>query len=73
MVVSRQEYWSRLSIPSPEDLSDPGIKPTWHMSPALALYHFTFTTSVTWEAYMWHVCKLIMTISTMDPWDGERC
>ena len=24
---SRQEYWSGLPFPSPEDLSDPGIKP----------------------------------------------
>ena len=24
---SRQEYWSRLLFPSPEDLSDPGIEP----------------------------------------------
>ena len=29
---SRQEYWSGLSFPSPEDLPDPGIKPG---SPAL--------------------------------------
>ena len=30
---SRQEYWSRLPFPSPEDLPNPGIKPT---PPALA-------------------------------------
>ena len=24
---SRQEYWSRLSFPSPRDLPDPGIEP----------------------------------------------
>ena len=24
----RQEYWSGLPLPSPEDFSDPGIKPT---------------------------------------------
>ena len=24
---SRQEYWSGLQVPSPEDLPDPGIKP----------------------------------------------
>ena len=30
---SRQEYWSGLSLPSPGDLPDPGIKP---VSPALA-------------------------------------
>ena len=29
---SRQEYWSRLSCPSPEDLPDPGIE---SRSPAL--------------------------------------
>ena len=29
---SRQEYWSRLPVPSPGDLHDPGIKPG---SPAL--------------------------------------
>ena len=32
MGFSRQEYWSGLPFPSPEDLSDPGIEP-W--SPAL--------------------------------------
>ena len=31
MGFSRQEYWSRLSFPSPEDFADTGIKP---MSPA---------------------------------------
>jgi len=34
----RQEYWSRLSLPSPGDLPDPGIKP---MSPSLAGRFFT--------------------------------
>ena len=32
MGFSRQEYWSRLSFPSPGDLPDPGIEPR---SPAL--------------------------------------
>ena len=32
MGFPRQEYWSRLPFPTPEDLPDPGIKP---MSPAL--------------------------------------
>ena len=32
MGFSRQEYWSGLPLPSPEDLSDPGIEPG---SPAL--------------------------------------
>ena len=33
---SRQGYWSGLSFPFSGDLSDPGIKPTSAMSPALA-------------------------------------
>ena len=33
MAFSRQEHWNRLPFSSPEDLSDPGIKPA---SPALA-------------------------------------
>ena len=32
MEFSKQEYWSRLPFPSPEDLPDPGIKP---LSPKL--------------------------------------
>ena len=27
MEFSRQEYWSGLPVPSPEDLPDPGIEP----------------------------------------------
>ena len=30
-----EEYWSGLPFPSPEDLPDPGIKPTFPESPAL--------------------------------------
>ena len=29
MEFSRQEYWSGLPFPSPEDLPDPGIKIHW--------------------------------------------
>ena len=45
---SRQEYWSGLPCPPPEDLPNPGIKPTSLMSPTLA--GGFFTTSATWEA-----------------------
>ena len=38
MGFSRQEYWSGFSLPSPGDLSDPGIKP---VSPALTGGSFT--------------------------------
>ena len=45
---SRQEYWSGLPCPPPEDLPDPGIEPTCLASPALAGRFFT--TAATWEA-----------------------
>ena len=36
MEFPRQEYWSRLPFPTPEDLPDPGIKLASLVSPALA-------------------------------------
>ena len=48
MGFPRQEYWSGLSFPSPGNLPDPGIKPTFPESPALAGRFFT--TSATREA-----------------------
>ena len=48
MEFSRQEYWSGLLFPSPEDPPDPGIKPTSPVIPGLA--GGFFTTSATWEA-----------------------
>ena len=44
---SRQEYWSRLPLPIPGDLPDPGIKPESLASPAVAGRFFT--TSATRE------------------------
>ena len=37
----RQEYWSRLPFPPPEDLRDPGIKLSFLVAPALAGEFFT--------------------------------
>ncbi|CAI9155108.1 unnamed protein product [Rangifer tarandus platyrhynchus] len=51
MGFSRQEYWSGLPRPPPEDLPDPGIEPASLMSPALAGRFFT--TSTAWEANSW--------------------
>ena len=48
MGFSRQEYWSGLPCPPPEDLPDPGIEPVSLTSPALAGRFFT--ASATWEA-----------------------
>ena len=44
----RQEYWSRLSLPTSGDPPDPGIKPTSLVSPALA--GGFLTTTSTWKA-----------------------
>ena len=47
MGFSRQEYWSRLPLPTPGDLPHPGIKPVSLMSP---LADGFFTINATWEA-----------------------
>ena len=47
MRFSRQEFWNGLPFPPPGDLPDPGIEPTFLMSPAL-IGEF-FTTGATWE------------------------
>ena len=48
MEFSRQEYWSGLPFPSPEDLPNPGMEPASLVSPALAGRFFT--TSANREA-----------------------
>ena len=48
MEFSRQKYWSGLPYLPPEDLPNPGIQPTFLLSPELAVGFFT--TSITWEA-----------------------
>ena len=44
MEFSRQEHWSELPFLTPDDLPDPGIKPEFLVSPALAGGFFTCTT-----------------------------
>ena len=46
----RVKYWSVLPFPSPVDLFDIGIKPTFLLFPALA--GGFFTTSATWKAQL---------------------
>ena len=48
MGFPKQEYWSGLQFPSPEDLPDPGIKSISFMS--LVLAGEFLTTGATWEA-----------------------
>ena len=64
MGFPRQEYWSGLSFPSPENFPDPGIKPT---SPALA--GGFFTTSATWEALLSHTTPFISVTEQITAYD----
>ena len=50
MGFSKQEYWSGLPCPPPEDLPSPGNKPALLMSPVSA--GGFFTTGTTWEAHI---------------------
>ena len=45
---SRQEYWSGLPFPPPEDLSNSGNEPASLLSPTMV--DGFFTTGATWEA-----------------------
>ena len=55
---SRQQHWSELPRPPPEDLPDPGIKPTSLMSPTLA-GRFLISRA-TWEALDLNTHQLIL-------------
>ena len=48
MRFSRQEHWSGLPFPSPEDLPDPGIElGLWHCRQIL--YHLSYKGSLMWD------------------------
>ena len=71
---SRQEYWSRLPGPPPQDLPKPGTKTTSLTSPALA--GRLFTTSATWEAHTYHAAaaaakSLQSCLTLCDPRDSS--
>ena len=57
--ISQEEYWARLSFPSPEDIPDPAIKP---VSPLLADRLFTespgksLVISKMWKIVIWGGC-----------------
>ena len=71
MQLSREEYWSQLPFPTPEDLPDQGIEPTSPVSPAwqansLPLHHL--------GAHIEHAAaaKSLQLCSTLcDPRDGS--
>ena len=49
MGFPRQEFWSGLPFPPPQDLPDPEIEPASPVAPALSGRLF-FTTSATWKS-----------------------
>ena len=65
---SRQEYWSGFSFPPRGNLPDPGLEPSFPVSPALAGRIFT-SEPATWEAYsgvlpcsfLWKVLLCLLT------------
>ena len=50
MEFCRQVYWNGFPFPPPGDLPNPGIKPMFLISPALAGSFFTISNS--WEAHL---------------------
>ena len=60
MRFSRQECWSGLPFPSPEDVPYPGIELAFFTSPALA--GGFFTTSVTWEGTYYILTSIIFPV-----------
>ena len=61
---SRQAYWSGLPRPPPGDLPDPGNQPTSLLSPALA--GWLVTTSSTWEA-LTGICAVLRLVAQSCP------
>ena len=57
MEFSRQEYWSGLPFPTPGDLPDPGIKPTFLVSPELAGEFFTTAFDCVDHNKLWKILK----------------
>ena len=63
---SMQEYWSRLPIPSPGDLSDPGIETASLESPASASEFFTTALLVYYPLTLfYHILYLVITFTAL--------
>ena len=53
MELSKQEYWSGLPFPSPEDLPDPGIKPSSHAVHCITGGFFTADPLLLLRVFYW--------------------
>ena len=69
--VSRQEHWNGLPYPSSGDLPDPGIGPMSLVPPSLA--GRLFTTSATWEDFLFLVAVFLVIQSCLTLWDTMDC
>ena len=65
---SWQEYWSGLPSPSPEDLSDPEIKPASLVSPALQVHFYRWATKEARVCVCVCVCVCVYTTSLNYLW-----
>ena len=69
---SRQEYWSGLPCPPPENLPDPGIKPTSPASPALAGRLFT-TEPPEKPRFVCNTHLRLFCFLFQLPWEWKQC
>ena len=70
---SRQEYWSGLPCPPPEDLPDPGIKPESLKPSALAGGFFTILATCEAPYYISSVQFSSVAQSCLTLWDPINC
>ena len=71
MGLPRQECWSGLPFPTPEDLPDSGNEPRPLMAPALA--EGFFTTGSPGKHKLNHVVLRLVTQSCLTPCDPTNC
>ena len=72
MGFPRQEYWSGLPFPTPEDLPDPGVKPTSPACPALegGFFFFFFNLILFFKLY---IIVLVLPNIKMNPPQVYMC
>ena len=81
MGFSRQEYWSRVPLPSPGDLPDPGIEPrSQGLNPGLLhfrkmlypLSHFSVNVKESWVPENWCFWTVVLEITLESPLDCKE-
>ena len=70
MESSRQEYQSGLLFPTPGNLHDPEIEPTYHAPPALAGKFFTAVPPKAYTSLVKFISEYFFLLMLFDPTDG---